>query len=284
MKRRNFISTLGKAAVVPTVLNGFSFRAHSMSPLLQALAAASSDDHVLVLIQLSGGNDGLNTVIPLDVQWDNLQSARNNIIIPKISVLKLNNRDDMGLHPSMTGMQQIYNDGLMAIIQGASYLNPSFSHFRATDIWLTASDSNATLTSGWAGRYLEYEYPNYPTGYPNVTMPDPLALQIGTTSSLALQGPAVGMGMTITDPTNFYNLVDGTTDPTPNNNYGHELSYIRQVAQQSDAYSSVIQDAAAKITVQSGSWPSAGKKCFSRSAEDCFTADSRRVKNKDIYG
>ncbi len=257
MKRRKFLSALGQAAVVPAVLNGFSFKAFGASPLLQALAASTNNDHVLVLIQLSGGNDGLNTVIPLD-QYVNLAAARSNILIPENQVLKLNGTVTTGLHPSMTGIQQLYNNGQVAIVQGVSYENPNFSHFRATDIWLTASNADETLTSGWTGRYLDYEYPNYPAGYPNVTMPDPLALQIGTSASLALQGPAVNMGMTITDPTNFYNLIQGITDPAPNNNYGHELSYIRQVAQQSNAYSAVIKAAADNVTSQSSLYPSSG--------------------------
>ncbi len=257
MKRRKFISALGQAALLPTVLNGFSFKAYSASPLLQALAAASNDDHVLVLVQLSGGNDGLNTLLPLD-QYANLSTARNNILIPEAQALKLNGYAATGLHPVMTGMQQLFNNGQVGIVQGASYPTPNFSHFRATDIWLTASDADVTLTTGWTGRYLDYEYPNFPTGYPNATMPDPLALQIGTTVSLALQGPAVSMGMTITNPTNFYNLINGITDPAPANNYGTELTFIREVAQQANAYSAVIKTAANSITSQSSAYPTPG--------------------------
>lgn len=257
MERRKFITRLGQATLVPALVNGMAFRAFSLSPLLQALSASSSEDHVLVLIQLNGGNDGLNTVIPLD-QYSNLASARNNILIPDAMVLPLNGYLATGLHPAMTGMQQQFNNGKISIVQGVSYPSPNFSHFRATDIWLTASDSSQTLNSGWTGRYLNYEYPNYPVGYPNVDMPDPLALQIGNTQSLALQGPSINMGMTISDPDNFYNLVNGIQDVAPANNYGHELTYIRQVAQQSMAYTSVITAAAANITQQSNAWPAAG--------------------------
>ena len=257
MKRRRFISTLGQAALVPAVLNGFSFKAYSASPLLRALAASANDDHVLVLVQLSGGNDGLNTLLPLD-QYSNLSSARSNILIPEAKALTLNGYAATGLHPVMTGMQQLFNNGQMGIVQGASYPSPNFSHFQATDIWLTASDSNESLTSGWTGRYLDYEYPNFPSGYPNATVPDPLALQIGTTTSLALQGPAVNMGLTITNPTNFYNLLQGITDPAPANNYGTELTFIREIAQEANAYSAVIKTAADNITTQSSSYPPAG--------------------------
>lgn len=257
MKRRKFLSALSAAAVVPAVLDGFSLKTFAASPLLSALAAAADNDHVLVLIQLSGGNDGLNTVIPLD-QYSQLSSARSNILIPSSQVLSLNGHPETGLHPSMTGLQQLYNNGKVNLVQGVSYPSPNFSHFRATDIWLTASDADQTLTSGWAGRYLDYEYPNYPAGYPNATMPDPLAIEIGSVVSLGLQGPAVSMGMSITDPTNFYNLINGIQDPAPNTNYGRELTYIREVSQQSQAYTTVITNAANLVTSQSPAYPTAG--------------------------
>ena len=92
---------------------------------------------------------------------------------------------------------------------------------------MSASDSTQVVNSGWAGRYLNYEYPNFPTGYPNAAMTDPLAIQIGSVTSLALQGPAVNMGMSISNPNNFYNLLNGVQDPAPNTPAGKELSFVR---------------------------------------------------------
>jgi uncharacterized protein (DUF1501 family) len=257
MKRRDFFRRAIPATLLPSLLNGFSFRAFAGSPFMQALANSTINDHVLVLIQLNGGNDGLNTVIPLD-QYSNLSPVRQNILIPDTQVLPLNGYINTGLHPSMTGMQQLFNNGKLNIIQGVGYPSPNYSHFRSTDIWLTGSDSNEVLATGWGGRYLDYEYPNFPTGFPNTTMPDPLAIQIGSTVSLALQGPNTSMGMAISDPTSFYNLINGVQDPAPNTNAGKELTYIRTVAQQSTLYSSVILDAANNISTQSSSYPVAG--------------------------
>ena len=107
----------------------------------------------------------------------------------------------------MTGLQQMFNNGIVSAIQGIGYPQPSFSHFRATDIWMSASDSDKMVATGWMGRYLDKRYPNFPTGYPNTTMPDPVAIQIGPLVSLNFMGPSVSMGMAITDPTTFYNLV-----------------------------------------------------------------------------
>lgn len=254
MKRKDFLRTAIPAIALPAFLNGFSLKAFGSSPLLESLARAAADnDHVLVLIQLTGGNDGLNTVIPLD-EYSILSACRNSILIPQNQVLTLNGLPNTGLHPSLTGLQSLYNDGKMHIVQGVSYPSPNFSHFRATDIWMTGADSNQTLNTGWAGRYLNYEYPNFPTGYPNSQMPDPLAIQIGSVLSTAFQGPSSGMGMSISDPTNFYNLINGIQSPAPNTPAGYELSYIRQIAEQTDQYATVIT-AAANNVAQQGTYP-----------------------------
>jgi uncharacterized protein (DUF1501 family) len=210
---------------------------------------ATETDHVLVIIQLNGGNDGLNMVIPKG-SYAAYNAARVNIAIPENRILTLNGNASTGLHPSMTGLQNLYNEGKLAIVQSVGYPNPNFSHFRATDIWMSASDSNEVINTGWAGRYLNEEYPNFPTGYPNSAMTDPLAIQIGSVTSFALQGPAFNMGMSITNPTSFYNLVNGVQDPAPPTQAGKELTYIRTVAQQTQQYATVIKAAADKVTQQ----------------------------------
>lgn len=254
MKRRDFIRNTIPAVAAPALLDGFSIKAFGPSPFLDALTGATANtDHVLVVIQMSGGNDGLNMVLPLD-QYGNLGNARSNILIPSNKVLSLTGSSVTGLHPSMTGLQNLFNNGKMKIVQGVSYPSPSFSHFRATDIWTSASDSNQELNSGWAGRYLSTEYPNYPTGYPNSTMPDPLAIQIGSAVSPVFMGPAMSMGMAISNPQSYYNIVNNVQDPAPSTPAGKELSYVRTVAKQTQSYLSVIKTAANNVTSQ-GTYP-----------------------------
>jgi len=252
MKRRTFLrNSVPAAAVLPAIVDGYSVKAfHADSPLLQALMAPPIDtDHVLVIVQLNGGNDGLNTVIPIS-NYSNYYNARTNVAIPQNNILSLNGHANAGLHPSMTGMRTLYNEGKLNIVQAVGYPSPNFSHFRATDIWMSGSSSNEVVNSGWAGRYLNTEYPNFPTGYPNQTMPDPLAIQIGSITSLTLQGPSVSMGMSITNPTSFYNLINNVIDPAPNNPMGHELTYIRTVANQTNLYAQQIVAAANQVTQQ----------------------------------
>lgn len=258
MNRREFIRRSVPVTAIPFLLNGFPVRAYGRAPFLDTLVAASSaTDRVLVLVQLGGGNDGINTVIPLN-QDSAYMNARPNIALPLNEALVL--RDGVGLHPTMTGMKDLYDQGRLTVVQGVSYPNPNLSHFRATDIWLTGSDSDVTLSSGWLGRYLEEEFPDYPD---DPVMPDPLAIQIGAVVSFGLQGTARSMGIAIQSPDTFYQLVSagssGGTDTAPQTPAGRELTYIRNVSVQSQAYAGQVKGAADKAGNLSTLWPAAGQ-------------------------
>ncbi len=250
MKRREFIRRAAPALAVPTILNGISLRALGASPMMEELTGSrANNDHILVVIELNGGNDGLNTVIPID-QYSNLSAARSNVLIPQNKVLNLQGSSATGLHPAMTGLQEMYNDGKVRLVQSVGYPDPNFSHFRSIDIWKSAADTNEYLNTGWAGRYLNYEYPNYPTGYPNTTMPDPLAIEVGSLVSTMFMGPFINMAFAITDPTTFYQFLSGVQDPVPQILYGKELTYIRTIKQKTTDYSNAIKAAANLVTNQ----------------------------------
>jgi len=110
----------------------------------------SSENRMLVVIQLGGGNDGLNTVVPYGngLYYD----ARPKLAIPDESVLAIDNT--IGLNPNLKNFKSLYDDGKMAIIQGVGYDNPNRSHFRSTDIWETANPETVVGT-GWLGKYLD---------------------------------------------------------------------------------------------------------------------------------
>ena len=229
------------SAVMPSLFGRYNVEATGLAPWLDQLTnAATETDHVLVIIRMSGGNDGLNMVIPLD-QYSNLSTARANILINENSVLRLNGITGTGLHPAMTGMQTLFNEGKVKILQGVGYPTPNFSHFRATDIFMSGSDSTQVLSTGWMGRYLATEYANYPAAFPNTTMPDPLAIQLNE-MTLTFQGPTTVMGVTVTDPANPYNFLDDNGN-TLTGKAGKELTYLRTVAQQADKYGEIIQTA-----------------------------------------
>ena len=136
MKRRSFLKKT-TAFTLPAFFGGFSVSA--MPSALMSSMINGDSDRVLVLIDLNGGNDGLNSFIPLD-GYDNLHNARPNVIIPESNILDLT--DTIGLHPSMTGIRNLYNNGNLTLVQGVGYPDQNRSHFRSADIWNSASESN----------------------------------------------------------------------------------------------------------------------------------------------
>lgn len=257
MKRRNFLSILGAGAALPVVMNGFGMKAFSAeTPFLSMLANVACEDRILVLVQLAGGNDGLNTVIPLD-QYSAYKSVRPNIAVADTSALKLTNAT--ALHPNMTGFQQLFNQGKMRLIQSVGYPTPDFSHFRSTDIWLTASDYNQIIDTGWLGRWLDTQYKGFPMGYPNATMPDPVAIQIGNTVSTALEAKQANMGMAFTDPKTYFNINNYGFGTQKNTRFLQELDYIRQTGLQIQNFATPVKNAAAKAINKSTMYPAANQ-------------------------
>jgi uncharacterized protein (DUF1501 family) len=256
MKRRDFLQTTAAATVGTALLNGLPIGAYGLSRELAALTNASTQtDKVLVIVQLQGGNDGLNMIIPLD-QYPALMAARANIALPQSAVLPLTAAT--GIHPAMAAVRNLYLSGQIGVVQSVGYPNPNFSHFRATDIWTSGSDSSVTWSTGWAGRYLDDEFPGYPTGFPSAQNPDPLAISIGSVVSNCVQGPAVNMGMAIASTSSFYQLLSGGVDAAPNTPAGHELTFIRQVVSQTQVYTTAIQAAAARAQNLSPLYPAPG--------------------------
>jgi len=118
---------------------------------LAATPAPEKDRSILVLVQLAGGNDGLNTVIPYDDS--EYYRLRPTLGIKKEAAIRLD--DTLGLHPSLAALHTLMQEGRAGIIQNVGYPNPNHSHFRSSEIWETGSDSNQFLPSGWIGRFLD---------------------------------------------------------------------------------------------------------------------------------
>lgn len=251
MKRRDFLQHTAAGLLLPVLFDGYGAKAYGEgSAFVQALAKlADLNDRVLVMVQLNGGNDGLNMVLPLD-QLSKYNTLRANIAIPEAKALKLNNTLTTALHPAMTGLRDIFNDGKASVIQAVSYPSPNFSHFRASDIWFTGANANQTLTTGWLGRYLDQEYPGYPDKYPSTEMPDPLAVQISAIASTTLLGPIQSMAIAIQNPDTFATLVGDKSIQAPGNESntpaGKNLTFIRQQQVSSVQYAAQLKNAATK--------------------------------------
>jgi uncharacterized protein (DUF1501 family) len=195
--RRQFLHTgltlASAAATVPWFLNASALGMPAAAPGLSSIPGVP-EDHILVVIQLSGGNDGLNTVIPYGM--DAYYKARPGIGVQSAQVLKLKDSDGIGLHPQMTALKELYDSGLAAIVQGVGYPNPNRSHFKSMDIWHTA-DTSAT-GDGWLGRYFDSECCGYgkgESGKAEAKKEDkkagPPGIAIGRSAPLAMEGRTI---------------------------------------------------------------------------------------------
>jgi uncharacterized protein (DUF1501 family) len=210
-------------------------------PLRFANFLNGDSDRILVLIQLNGGNDGLNTVMQLD-NYDALANLRSNILIPANQLLNLSNTH--ALHPSMTGIRDLYDQGMVNIVQNVGYANQNRSHFRSTDIWSTGSDYDEFLDTGWVGRYLQDEFPTYPEQFPNEDCPDPLAITIGNFVSETCQGQATNYSIAVGDIDQIRSLDNPDTSNLPDNCYGQEMEFLIESIQKTNAYASRLTQAA----------------------------------------
>lgn len=168
MDRRDFLkqSTLASSLFfVPSFVKAF-----------ENVATSSLGYKRLVIIQLAGGNDGLNTIVPFNN--DDYYRNRPSIAIQKNNIIRVS--DELGFHPSLAPLKNLYDKGYVSIINNVGYPNPNRSHFRSTDIWQTAVDSDQYLQTGWIGRYLDV-YGNQPYN----------AIQIDDSLSLALKGQSI---------------------------------------------------------------------------------------------
>ena len=144
MNRRDFLAA-SSSLLLPMTLNGMGITAFTeSSEVVKSLreVAGNVEDRIVVMINLIGGNDGLNTVIPID-QYSAYYNYRTNIAIPANSILPLSGAYQTGLHPAMTGLQEMFNNGKLSIIHSVGYPNANQSHFRSSDIWMSGEIGRA---------------------------------------------------------------------------------------------------------------------------------------------
>ena len=237
MKRRDFIHDISHAAALGAVLPTFNIDWNTNSSNI--LNNTLDKGKILVLIRLNGGNDGLNTVIPLD-QYSNLNKVRPHVIMPDNKLIQLG-KNDLALHPSLADFKALSDERRMKVIQNVGYEVPDFSHFRSMDIWQSGSDYDQFLTSGWIGRFIENEHPNFPEQYPNELFPHPLAIELGWATSLALTGNYSFPSFIVNNPEQFQEIINDFDHDYPNSYSGDRLKYVQLIAKQSNLYSNVVK-------------------------------------------
>jgi uncharacterized protein (DUF1501 family) len=242
--RRSFLQALGIAGSGSMMLGSNMLTASAPSPLTAAIANADTDN-ILILIRLSGGNDGLSTVIPIE-QYDLYANARPNIYIPESKVLKLT--DEFGVPSYMNALEPLWGEGQFKAVHGVGYQNQSLSHFTGSDIFAN-TDLTTTgfsgLNTGWMGRYFENIYPDYLVNPPAA----PAAIQIGQFGSLVFQGEETNYAFVTSNIDQLqeiaetgvqYSLEDSLFNDCM---YGDQLKFLRGVANTTYEYAGLIHEA-----------------------------------------
>lgn len=237
--RRSFIQALGLAGAGSMVLGASSVSASAPSPLSVALAE-SENDNVLVIIRLKGGNDGLNTIVPV-YDYANYANLRPTIRHQQNDLFMLNN--DFGIPNYMSpGLESIWGDGKMKVVHGVGYPDQNLSHFRSSDIWASA-EANDFEPTGWWGRYFEDLYPDYIINPPAT----PPAVQIGSIGNLVFEGTSNNYAFAVANPTQLANIAQNGTFhdvlDIPDCVYGDKLLFMRSTTNTTFLYASVINDA-----------------------------------------
>ena len=258
MKRRSFFKHMLPLTMAPLALNGIPLRVMGRSLMTSSFTCEEINDRVLVLVQLHGGNDGLNTLIPVD-QYQVYKNLRPLIGINDTGPRRyldldttLPVQDQVGLHPDMTGIKDLYDTGYVHIVQDVSYPQNNGSHFRGTDIWLSGKEGAnmpENPDSGWWGRYLDHKFPNFPDDYPNPDMEDPPGIEFGShIISLGFhRQTGIPMGLTLSNnPSDFNSLMAGVggalPDTFPASDYGEELRYLVEMEKSTNQYAQRITD------------------------------------------
>ena len=235
MDRRSFIKNTGLAAGAVSFLGT---NAHAFPGLLSK-ASAEAKDRVLVLVYLNGGNDGLNTFVPIEI-YDRLSEFRPDVIVPENQLLNLS--ETLAVHPSFEPLQALFEAGSLGVVRDVGYPEANLSHFRSREIVHTASASNEQLDDGWLGRHLTEELPEYPIGFPNTTSPDPIILSMSGNLSQISQGAMGNFNVSAGNPAskNNFDMDDLSDYEVENTRFAEELDFLRVSQQQTNDFKEVI--------------------------------------------
>ena len=245
MKRKDFLTAFTAALTLPMVGNPLKAFAKTSSFLQEIVN--TDNDRVLVLINLHGGNDGLNTLIPLD-QYSNLFTNRANILVPQNMVLNVGAAGTTkGFHPSMVEMKNMHDAGTLLAIQDVGYPSPNLSHFQSQDILMNGSTTDFQNGTGWMGRYLE----NYYTYSSRKNTYGPPAIEIGTHTSILMNGSQGPLGIAMKSTATAYTEKASQNPITKGWRTDKELLFLRNTANLADQYLKATAAASAKIKTQS---------------------------------
>ena len=240
MERRKFLRNTTLASLsIPFMFKNWNYAA--VNEKLFTISRGAQDK-VLVLIRLNGGNDGLNTVIPMDY-YSNLVKQRANIIIPENKLIAITPKN--AFHPSMSGLATMFQEGTLGIVQNVGYPEQNRSHFRSMDIW-TSGSLDVNTTTGWLGRHLDKEHPGFPEAYPDVENPDPFAISMGYEVSATCQGLMSNFSHTVVNPSSYLSSAS-TSSVNDGTYYGSHMEFLSTIIAQTNKYGQRVYDATKNV-------------------------------------
>lgn len=243
--RRSFLQALGLVGGGTIAFANNALTINKPSPLGMALTQ-SDNENILVIVRLKGGNDGLNTVIPM-YDYDTYATARPFIKINEQDTFALNS--DFAMPNYMNPLESIWGDGKMKVVHGVGYNDQSLSHFKSSDIWASTDATNEENT-GWMGRYFEDLYPDYLFNPP----PSPPAIQIGSSGNLIFDGTDLNYSFAVSNPQTLFSIAENGTVYDVNNlpdcTHGDKLGFLRGLVNTTYNYAGVINEAYENSTDQ----------------------------------
>ncbi len=246
--RRSFLQALGIAGSGSMMLGSNFLTASAPSPLTSAIAMAETDN-ILILIRLSGGNDGLSTIIPIE-QYDIYANARPNIYLPESKILRLT--DEFGVPTYMKSLEPMWGEGQFKAVHGVGYEGQSLSHFTGSDIFANTDLSTTGFSgrdTGWMGRHFEYLYPDYLSDFPGSRPEGPAAIQVGNYGSLVFEGEETNYAF-VTNNIDQLEQIAETGLQYPINDelfdncmYSDQIKFLRGISNVTNEYAGTIHDA-----------------------------------------
>jgi len=236
--RRSFLQALGLAGAGTMMVGGMPLSASSHSKLAAAISTTETD-RILIIIRLKGGNDGLNTIIPI-YDYDTYASYRPTVKQNLNQVTPLS--ADFGMPNYMNDLLDLWDNGAMKVVHGVGYEDSSQSHFAGSDIWASA-DLNNTTQSGWLGRHFEELYPEYLINPPSI----PAAVQIGSIGNLIFDGDSTNYAFSVANPDQLEAVAQNGTihdmSNFPECIYGEQLEFMRGTTNTTYQYAGTIHEA-----------------------------------------
>ena len=237
--RRSFLRNVGLAGGMSMFVGNYKVAASALNSLDMSLLNAETD-RILVIVRLKGGNDGLNMMVP-KFDYGTYSDRRPTLRVPEANLIDLS--DEIGMPNTMQALNPLWQEGKMKVINSVGYEDQNLSHFRSSDIWATASDSDEVIQSGWIGRLLDGQLPDFISNPPTI----PPSIQIQSNNLIFQNEDNLSLGMSVADVDELHRIATTGSlhdvSDLPDCVYGEQLGYLRTITNTTFTFAESIKTA-----------------------------------------